>query len=309
MKFGRSDISSNSKNRSLIGLMNIQLPIPGIAPEEYIILVDNPEWLKHFTIINTTSKCLPGNNSLILLGSENGQFHKSERQSVFQHFQKLLHFCNNNFVLVQGKCDYPIPKTYIQQLPDSVIALYSNAVCENIPRLYYLPMGRDFRSKEVYLNKDFSDVKKDWLCYCNFSTDTWTPRKKVFNILKNKNFIYFDMGQSFLNYTISREQFYNRLARSKFAIAPRGNGADSFRFWDCLYLGTVPISVKEYYHKEFEGKIPMLLLNSYEDYGKLSKSFLEKKYRELCQKKYDYDLLKLSTWIKKIKDTRKEFCQ
>ena len=285
--------------------MNNQLPIPKIAPEEYIILINNPEWLKNFTIVNTTSKCLPS-SSLILLGDESGQLRKSDQYPVIRHVQKLLRFYNkNNFVLVQGKCDYPVPKTDVQQFLDSVIAVYSNAVCENLPGLYYLPMGRDFRSKEIYLNKDFSDVKKDWLCYCNFSTNTWIHRQKIFKLLKNKDFIHFDMGQSFLNYTISREQFYDRLARSKFAIAPRGNGPDSFRFWDCLYLGTVPIAVQENYHKEFAGKIPMLLLNSDEDYGKLTKSFLEEKYREFCQKKHDYDLLKLSTWINKIKAARK----
>jgi len=281
---------------------NSQLSVPEIDTKDFIVLVNNPGWVQNFTIVNASTDYLPRGNGLILLAGENGQLKESEQERAFHQFQKLVLTTPGKFVLVQGKCDYQIPSHFVEQLPDSVKAIYSNAVCDPVRKLHYLPMGRDFRSMEVYLSTDYTRIIKDWLCYCNFSLNTYGPRQKIYELIKKKDFIHFDMGQRFLNYTISREQFYYRLARSKFTITPRGNGADSFRFWDCLYLGTVPITVRESYHQQFEGELPMLLLESDEDYKKLTRRFLEKKYREICSKKYNYNLLKLSYWLKKIRN-------
>ena len=95
-------------------------------------------------------------------------------------------------------------------------------------------------------------MKKKNLCYCNFSLDTHSCRKQIYNSIKNKDFLTIENMGTFLNYSISRDNFFKQLNTSKFTICPKGNAYDTFRFYDCLYCDSIPIVVKLPFHKYFE---------------------------------------------------------
>jgi hypothetical protein len=63
----------------------------------------------------------------------------------------------------------------------------------------------------------------------------------------------------------SLSDYIHALSTFKFAICPEGNGIDTHRFWECLYLKVIPICprniITEYYSKFF----PVVLLNRWED--------------------------------------------
>jgi hypothetical protein len=63
----------------------------------------------------------------------------------------------------------------------------------------------------------------------------------------------------------SLTDYIHALSTFKFAICPEGNGIDTHRFWECLYLKVIPICprniITEYYSKFF----PVVLLNRWED--------------------------------------------
>jgi hypothetical protein len=63
----------------------------------------------------------------------------------------------------------------------------------------------------------------------------------------------------------SLSDYIQALSTFKFAICPEGNGIDTHRFWECLYLKVIPICprniVTEYYSKMF----PVVLLDRWED--------------------------------------------
>ena len=63
----------------------------------------------------------------------------------------------------------------------------------------------------------------------------------------------------------SLSDYIQALSTFKFAICPEGNGIDTHRFWECLYLKVVPICprniITEYYSKMF----PVILLDKWED--------------------------------------------
>jgi len=60
-------------------------------------------------------------------------------------------------------------------------------------------------------------------------------------------------------------EYIQTLSTFKFAICPEGNGIDTHRFWECLYLKVIPICprnvVTEYYSKSF----PVVLLNTWDE--------------------------------------------
>ena len=53
--------------------------------------------------------------------------------------------------------------------------------------------------------------------------------------------------------------YLRRLARCKFCVCPRGNGIDTHRVWECLYLGVVPI-VERSTHSEHWARRGLSLL-------------------------------------------------
>jgi hypothetical protein len=71
-------------------------------------------------------------------------------------------------------------------------------------------------------------------------------------------------GIQFLNNT-DYDSYISSLSQHKFAISPEGNGIDCHRFWEALYLKTIPICkpniTVNYYAKYF----PIVILNDWDD--------------------------------------------
>ena len=202
-------------------------------------------------------------------------------------------------VVVLGKGDYEITDDFSLDLPGNIRYIFANNINTNSSRYRFLPMGRDFRSSEYFSETDPSYIKER-LCYCNYSVTTHNKRKLLYDSIRNKEFIEFDHMGKFLNYDISRLEFFNKVSKSKFTICPRGNGIDTFRLWDSLYLGAIPIVVKEAVFHQYLDDLPILFLDSYEDFAKLNIEFLEENYQNMLRKKYNYNKLLLSYWINEI---------
>ncbi|MBI5920068.1 MAG: exostosin family protein [Betaproteobacteria bacterium] len=63
---------------------------------------------------------------------------------------------------------------------------------------------------------------------------------------------------------VTFEQFIAGLAQHKFCLCPRGNGIDTHRFWEALYLDCIPVIVKADWNSAFS-EFPVLLLNSWDE--------------------------------------------
>ena len=104
------------------------------------------------------------------------------------------------------------------------------------------------------------------------------------------------MGR-FLDYELSREEFFDDLESAKFCICPRGKAFDTFRMWDALYCGTIPIVVKEAVFHELLNDLPILFLQSYEEFESLTAEQLEATYQEMLKTKYNFEKLRASYWL------------
>jgi hypothetical protein len=64
----------------------------------------------------------------------------------------------------------------------------------------------------------------------------------------------------------SYEAYLADLARHRFSICPRGNGIDTHRFWECQYLGVVPVVERSAHTELWEQQgLPMVLLDDWSD--------------------------------------------
>jgi len=101
---------------------------------------------------------------------------------------------------------------------------------------YNLEKSRIVSSKRKYKNKSI---------FCSFVGSMTHPvREKMVQILKNNNkYSLFYKGWDPNIKMNEAEMFTNLTFQSKFALAPRGYGRSSFRFFEILQLGTVPIYI------------------------------------------------------------------
>ena len=212
-------------------------------------------------------------------------------------FNEIENFPEIRFEILIGKGDYAVEQELVERTPENVDRIFVNNLNSNDSRFHYLPMGRDFRSVDVFKKRRPNEDKKT-LCYCNFSVNTHPVRQQVLETVKDKPFIVKQHLGNFLNYSISREEFFDALEGSKFCICPRGNAYDTFRMWDSLYSGTIPIVVREAtYHKLLED-LPIMFLDSYDDFKNLEAETLESSYCKMLDTKFDFSKLTTSYWLR-----------
>ena len=97
-------------------------------------------------------------------------------------------------------------------------------------------------------------------------------------------------------------KYFLELKSYMFCLAPEGNGIDTHRMWECIYLGVIPICKRNYHNSFFQSLgLPIWVVEDWNDLDLYnSKRMLSEKYREIMFKSnveasyWDY-------WLKLIK--------
>lgn len=95
------------------------------------------------------------------------------------------------------------------------------------------------------------------LClYANFSPKTYPKVRVPLLRLLRENEIRLPIKIGALKVTKEgRREYLHEMANSELVICPRGNGRDTHRFWEALYVGATPVVV--------ESELPAKLLETY----------------------------------------------
>ena len=110
----------------------------------------------------------------------------------------------------------------------------------------------------------------------------------VFNLLKDKKFV---TNQS-TNFDLYIDNIYNH----KFVVCPEGNGIDTHRTWETLYLNTIPIE-KRNINNSFYTDLPICFVDSWEE---ITEEFLNKEYLRIKNTEWNINKLKMEFWKNKI---------
>jgi hypothetical protein len=205
-------------------------------------------------------------------------------------------------ICVIGHSDYPVTDDITNKF-DMVFCINRQTSNENT---YGLPLGitsdcDDSSKHRILGNKDImievinEYIPKNNLVYLNFSIDTFPVlRNQVFNTFKDKTWV--KIGETI--FTIEgRKKYLQEIKSSKFVLCPRGNGIDTHRIWEALYMGSIPIVIYEDAHHLFTD-LPILFID---DWNEINEDFLNQKYDEMSIVDWSYDKLKLSYWENFIK--------
>ena len=84
-------------------------------------------------------------------------------------------------------------------------------------------------------NKNINDYKKEKKIYINFNINT--------NIKKRKKILDQFLVRKDITYktNLSLNEFVYDMFSHKFILSPEGKGIDTHRFWEAIYLGSIPI--------------------------------------------------------------------
>ncbi len=133
------------------------------------------------------------------------------------------------------------------------------------------------------------NIRKNNNIFFQFSINTnREKRNHCFNICKKKDI-------KWIQHSRNQKKYLQKLASYKYAICPEGNGYDSHRIWECLYLGIIPILLENNFSTELkkflEPENKIIVLDSWEslDTNKLLESY--EKFNA------NYEKLKLSYYL------------
>lgn len=91
--------------------------------------------------------------------------------------------------------------------------------------------------------------------------------------------------------------YFDKMARHQFVLCPEGNGMDTIRTWEALYLGCIPIVKPRVFTEWYAGRLPIIIVN---DWKEVTVKLLINKLQEFDSIKHDWNVLKMSYWKNEI---------
>lgn len=218
---------------------------------------------------------------------------------------------NINYEIYMHNSDHPLDNSYKELLEKDYI---KHVYAQNIDysyktnKLTLLPIGM---ANSMWVHGDTMEMyrtmidtymnRKTKSIYVNINPNTYGYRKNILDVIQKTG--CWELSQS-----KPYREYLRELSQYRFCLCIRGNGLDTHRFWESLYLGVIPVILDNNYTRcstfiKYLRKldIPFVVIEE-DDIEKMcekysSDYFSENKYNELIKKNgssiYNIDSLKL----------------
>jgi len=226
----------------------------------------------------------------------------SDNHVIFCHtelvellFQLIKGTSVKNLKLITHMSDRSIDRKLYFKKPTAISEWYGVNVVYKCKNLHSIPLGINNLYNLKNINKEiliryflgnFTEFKnKKNIIYSNFNPET--NRKHRYSALeKTKN-----VKKLLRDSNKSLEEYYSNLSEYKFIFCPWGNGIDTHRFWEALYLNSVPITKFHEMYQSFK-EFPKILVDDYKNL----ESFID----DYNHKNLQIEALKIDYWMKRI---------
>lgn len=213
-------------------------------------------------------------------------------KNLFYYLNKVKDL--KNLQLITHQTDIEIDKGLFDLKPTCISKWYSPNITYNHPDLIPIPLGiandysrKNLTSKYFLPNKIIN--QKINKIYINFVKNTnEKKRSELMEYFKNKNYVTFD------NPNLDLNRYKEKLQSHKFVLCPPGNGLDTHRMWETLYVNSVPVVEKNISSTQYSG-LPIIF---YENIEEINIDSLNEKYKSL---NYSNEMLNIKWWENKIK--------
>lgn len=179
-------------------------------------------------------------------------------------FLNSSYITNDPFVLITHNSDLDINSFYSQYLElPNLIKWYAQNVNYRHEKLIPIPIGianEQWPHGNTKILQSVIDKKypKKQLIYANFNIST-NPKQREY-CLKY-------IRPQYIENSVPFETYLQHTAESYYSICPLGNGIDSHRIWESLYLKTIPIVENTYSIKYLilKYKLPIITINDWSE--------------------------------------------
>jgi hypothetical protein len=218
-------------------------------------------------------------------------------------FYRIYPLLRQPFVLVTHNSDDAVTQKYKGFIESSkIIKWFSQNVEYEHPKLIPIPIGIAnsmwaHGNLETIRNIQKENNKKTTLVYKNFDINTSLKRRLHVDRDTSKNNIPMSPKKPHTDYL-------RDISKSHFTICPMGNGIDSHRVWESLYLGSIPIVADCVNFRAFKS-LPMIRVinGEYENWDSISIPHLEYMLKEISVQSHSFEQLDLDYWKKQIGGT------
>lgn len=185
------------------------------------------------------------------------------------------------------------------ELPANLLAGFTINNGVGDARITALPLGVRLERAELFKRamRDSGD-ERDRLLYANFSAGSLYPRRdgkphvrhRLVRQFEGAPWVEMDVARQFRGSDEERLAYYASMARHKFALSPEGFGADCYRHWESLYLGTIPIVQAGPEMSSFSD-LPILFTD---DYTEIDAPYLEEQWERFGNRRFELERLTTS---------------
>jgi hypothetical protein len=221
-------------------------------------------------------------------------------ESLFQELSKIK--TDKKFILITHNSDHELNEVVYRMKPDNVVKWFSQ-------NINYLSEKNDIESIPIGLEnpKWFTDSNKisnilltlekekenKNLMYVNHTIRSYPlERTEPYELFSDKSWSTVEFYENGTNFNTYINNVYNH----KFVLCPRGNGLDTHRFWETLYLKSIPI-VKRNYNNTYFKDLPVVYVDNWNE---INEDFLNYEYDRINNSKFNLDKLNFEYWKNKI---------
>ncbi len=217
-----------------------------------------------------------------------------------KEFFCIINNLNNKFILISHNSDDNIDRSY--SIPTNLLYWFSQNVGIYEDRLESIPIGLEndrwfpeINKKRSICNQLLEAKRTMNLLYINHNYLTYKrERKKPYKLFKNSSWCTLVSGKNGIHYDKYIDNIYNHC----FVLCPRGNGLDTHRFWETLYLGSYPVVIRNP-NNSFYKDLPVLFVDHWKQ---ITEELLVQKYEEFQSLEWSMEKLKFSYWENRIYD-------
>ena len=192
---------------------------------------------------------------------------------LFCYSHRLNYLCSvissfqNDFILITHNSDENINTNniFVNQLLSNpkVIKWYAQNLSVFNDKVFPLPIGianKQWEHGNIENLKNINTLKTE-LIFFNFSINTNIEKRKLCYEKLVTKIPFMDK--------LKQHDYYKILGKYKFCICPEGNGSDTHRLWECLYLHCVPIVVRTDFTELLKKHLglPLFIVNSWDDFN------------------------------------------
>ena len=201
---------------------------------------------------------------------------------------------------ITGMSDYSIGAENSSRFDGLYKKWYGINVNRIDPKIVAVPLGVDTHSDlaaenyKIIYNVSRGEVKAaDTLTYMNFNVYTYPQERAVLDLY----FSEYSWVKSDVNKRIPYQTYCENVRSHKFTFCPRGAGPDTHRFWESIYLGSIPIVLDYPEMATFFTKLPCVKVKSW---FSVTEELLEMEYERISETDYDFSIMRFPTWEAEI---------